>query len=96
MGEHVVQIDNRSSSDSWFLNSTNTRVTVACDQQQAGKFSVNLDPGMLRRVASRIKAQPYPHGKQRYDQFNYEIGLSETWEVINDSGKLVMKNITKD
>ncbi len=95
MSHHVVQIDNRASSDSWFLNSINARITVACDQQQAGQFSVNLDPGMRTRVACRIKAQPYSYGKQRYDQFSYEIGISETWKVVNDSGKLVMKNITK-
>lgn len=91
MSEHVEQIDNRSTSDNWIVNSTDIHITVACDQGQAGKFSVNLLPGQRQRVASRIKAQPYPYAKQKYNQFKYSLNSSETWDVRSDSGKLVMQ-----
>ena len=91
MSEHVEHIDNRSSSDNWIVNSTDMQITVACDQGQAGLFSVNLQPGQRQRVAPKIKAQPYPYGKQNYDKFQYNLNSSETWIVRLDSGKLVMQ-----
>ena len=93
MSKKVTKIDNRSSSDGVIVNSTKMNITVACDQQQAGKFSVDLTPGSRKRVASHIRAQPYPYGKQRYDQFNFEIGASEIWEVKESSGNLTMKKV---
>lgn len=91
MSEHVVQINNRSTSDNWIVNSTDMHITVACNQPQTGKFSINLQPGQRQRVAPRIQAQPYPYGKQKYDQFQYHLNSSETWEVHLDSGQLVMQ-----
>jgi hypothetical protein len=90
---HVVQIDNRSPSDNSISNTTGMGITVACNQQQAGKFSVDLMPGQSKRVSSRIEAQPYPYGKQKYDEFQYELGVSETWEVHLDSERLVMRKV---
>ena len=91
MSEHVVQIDNRSTSDNWIVNTTRNTITVACNQPQAGMFSINLQAGQRQRVAPRIQAQPYPYGKQKYDQFQYKLNSSETWEVHSDSGQLVMR-----
>ena len=93
MSEHVVQINNRSTSDNWIVNSTEMHITVACKQPQAGMFSINLQPSQRQQVASRIQAQPYPYGKQKYDEFQYELGLSETWEVHLDSSQLVMRKV---
>ena len=87
----IQLIDNRSTSDNLIVNSTDMHITVACDQQQAGKFSINLLPGQQQRVASHITAQPYPQGKQKYDQFDYRLRISETWEVYFDSGALLMR-----
>ena len=90
MNEHVVYIDNRSSFDNWIINATDISITVACDQPQAGKFSVSLQPGQQQRVAPDIQAEPYPYGKQKYDQFHYQLSRSGTWKVSMASGKLVM------
>jgi len=91
MSEHVVQIDNRSTSDNWIVNTTDMHITVACNQPQAGAFSINLRPGQRQRVAPLIQSQPYPYGKQKYDQFQYDLKRSETWVVHSDSGQLVMR-----
>ncbi len=91
--QNVVQIDNRSKYDNWIVNSTDIHVTVACNQQGAGKFSVNMLPGQRQRAAPRIEAQPYPYGKQRYDQFQYHLGVSESWEIHLVSDQLVMQKI---
>jgi len=91
MSKHVVQIDNRSPSDNWIVNSTDMHITVACDEGQAGMFSINLQPGQRQRVAPGIEAQPYPYGKQKYDQFQYQLNTSETWDIHLDSGQLVMQ-----
>lgn len=96
MNEQVVQIDNRSTSDNWIVNSTRINITVACNQAQAGQFSINLQPGQRQRVARRIQAQPYPFGQQKYDQFQYQMDGSETWEVLLYSGKLVMQKKDKE
>lgn len=87
----IVTIDNRTARDNWIVNTTDMRITVACDQQQAGKFSINLQPGERQRVAPHIKAQPYPYGKQKYDRFEYKLKLSETWEVCLVSDQLQME-----
>ena len=88
-----VIIDNRSTSDNWISNATKMHITLACNQQQAGKFSVNLLPGQRRRVSPGIEAQPYPYGKQKYDEFQYKLDVSETWEVHLVSEQLVMRKV---
>ena len=90
---HVAVVDNRNSADSFIHNRTKSQVTVACNQQQAGKFSVNLMPGEKSRVNWGITAQPYFYGKQKYDEFSYRIGSSETWEVHLKASKLIMNKV---
>lgn len=87
----LVLIDNRSTSDNMIVNSSDMHITVACNQPQAGKFSVDLQPGQFQRVAPNIQAQPYPYGKQKYEEFQYQLNLSEVWNVHLDDGKLVME-----
>jgi len=93
MNENVQYIDNRSTSDNWIVNAADMHITVACNQQQAGKFSVNLLPGQRQRVSARIEAQPYPYGKQKYHEFQYKLGMAETWEVHLEAEQLVMRKI---
>jgi hypothetical protein len=93
LSEHVERIDNSSTYDNWIHNATDMLITVACKQPQAGMFAINLPPDKAEAVASWIQANPYPYGKQNYDEFMYDLGSSESWEVYMDSGKLVMRKV---
>ena len=94
MSDHVVSIDNTSSSDNWIVNTSDINITVACDQGQGGKFSVNLQPGERKRVAWNVSAHPYPYGLQKYDDFEYSLNKSETWEVRKEAGKLILFKVS--
>ena len=88
-----MRIDNRKPTDSWFVNETRMPVTVACNQQQAGKFSVNLSPSGRARVSSNIDAGPCPHMKPSYSDLPYGIGVCEEWAIWEESGQLTMVKV---
>jgi hypothetical protein len=93
MSGHVAVIDNRSPEDNWIINKSSIRVTVACREDQAGAFSVTLNPGQTRRVTLDVKANVYAAGQQKYNDLKYTLGRRESWEIHEVAGKLVMKKI---
>ena len=69
---------------------------MACDQQQAGKFSVNLPSTGRVRVPSHIDAGPCPHMKPSYSNFPYRIGICEEWAIRDEGGQLAMVKVGSD
>jgi hypothetical protein len=89
----VVEIDNTSKDDNWITNKSNIDVTVACSEM-FGNFPIDLHPGETKRITYNVKANVYPIGQYSYEDLKYDIGKSEKWEVVEESGAHTMVKVT--
>ncbi len=91
-GKKVVTIDNSSPDDNWIVNKCDVPVSVCC-REIFGAFTLDLQPGSQQRIVPDAQAKVLPYGQYSYENFDYEIGKNQVWEVRKTGGKLTMAKV---